>query len=175
MDGVELRTERLALRQWRDDDVDAMTAINSDPEVHAFLAAAPDRELTMAGIGRARAHWERYGYGHFAVEVLAGELAGQLVGFCGVGHPTFVPELAERTELGYRLGRFAWGRGYATEAAIAAREDAFERCRLAEVISLIDPENVRSQRVAEKGGLRPGETVVNPLTGLDLVVWSRSR
>jgi RimJ/RimL family protein N-acetyltransferase len=174
MSSVELRTERLLLRQPREEDVEPMTAINSHPEVHEFLAATPDRELTAAGIGRSQEHWERHGYGHFMVEATAGELAGQLLGFCGVAHPAFVPELAERPELGYRLGRFAWGRGYATEAAVAARGDVFERCELPEVISLIDPRNERSQRVAEKGGLEPGGTVVNPLTGLDLVVWSRA-
>ncbi len=171
---VELRTERLLLREPREEDVEPMTAINSHPEVHQFLAAAPDRELTAAGIARSRAHWERHGYGHFMVEATVEEVAGQLLGFCGVAHPTFVPEMADRPELGYRLGRFAWGRGYATEAAIVAREDAFGRCGLSEVISLIDRRNERSQRVAEKGGLTPGETIINPLTGFDLVVWSRA-
>jgi RimJ/RimL family protein N-acetyltransferase len=85
---------------------------------------------------------------------------------------TFIPAVAERTELGYRLARPAWSQGFATEAALACRDDAFYRAGLSELISLIDPANIRSQRVAEKVGMAPGESVRNPLTGTDVTVWS---
>jgi RimJ/RimL family protein N-acetyltransferase len=69
--------------------------------------------------------------------------------------------------VGWRLGRWAWGRGLATEAAIAARDDAFARLALPEIISIIHPENDRSQRVAVKLGMRRRRRIENPLIGID--------
>lgn len=172
MRGLELRTKRLLLRPWRDSDLEPMAAINAHPEVHQFLSRPPDQALTADSIARAREHWQRHRYGFFALEPRLGPLAGELIGFCGVHHPTFIPELAQRTELGYRLARPAWGHGFATEAAIACRDDAFYRAGLAELISLIDPTNLRSQRVAEKVGMTPGAPARNPLTGTDVIIWS---
>ena len=77
--------------------------------------------------GRVEEHWEEHGFGHWAVEPLEGPLAGRMIGFVGVAYPTFLPELASRPELGWRLARESWGSGYATEAALLARDDAFTR------------------------------------------------
>lgn len=149
-----------------------MTAIDSHPEVYEFLSRQPGRAMTAELIAAARRNWEQHRFGFFAVEPRVGPLAGELIGFCGVSHPTFIPAVAERTELGYRFAHAAWGQGFATEAAIACRDDAFYRIGLPELISLIDPANVRSQRVAEKIGLAPGPQVRNPLTHTDLTIWS---
>jgi len=170
--GIELRTKRLLLRPWRDADVEPLTEINAHPDVHQFLSRQPDRAMTADLIATTRQHWEEHRLGFFAVQARVGPLAGELIGFCGVQHPTFVPEVAERTELGYRFARPAWGRGFATEAAIACRDDAFYRVGLPELISLIDPANARSQRVAEKVGMSPGPLVRNPSTETDLTIWS---
>ena len=172
MRGVELRTKRLLLRPWRDADLEPLVALNAHPEVYEFLTSVPDRDWTADFIARSRRHFEQHRFGRFALEATSGELAGQLIGFCGVAHPTFIPAVADRPELGYRLGRFAWGQGFATEAAIACRDDAFYRAGLRQLISLIDPGNTRSRRVAEKVGMSPGEAVRNPLSGTDVTVWS---
>ena len=74
-------------------------------------------------------------------------------------------------ELGWRLDRTAWGRGLATEAAVAARDDAFVRLGLAELISIIHPENHRSQRVAIKLGMRRALSIENLVLGRDVDVW----
>ena len=74
-------------------------------------------------------------------------------------------------ELGWRLARSAWGRGLATEAAAAARDDAFERLGLPELISIIHPENERSKRVAVKLGMRMRGEITNPVFGIDVGVW----
>ena len=172
MRGLELRTKRLLLRPWRDADLEPLVALNADPEVYAFLSKVPDREWTEGFIADARDHFEKHRFSRFALEATGGGLAGRLIGFCGVAYPSFIPAVADRPELGYRLGRFAWGQGFATEAALACRDDAFYRVGLAELISLIDPANARSQRVAEKLGMTPGPPVPNPLTGTDVTVWS---
>lgn len=157
MRGVELRTKRLLLRPWRDSDLEPMAAIEDRP---------------AETIERSRLHWEAHRYGFYALEARAGPLAGELVGFCGVQHPTRIPELAERAELGCRLARPARGRGFATEAAIACRDDAFYRVGLPELISLIDSADARAQRLAEKLGMTPGPSAHDPRTGTDPTVWS---
>jgi RimJ/RimL family protein N-acetyltransferase len=170
-DGEALHTGRLILRRWRPEDARPMAAINSDPAVTEFLNRRMDGAATAAFLGRTEAHWAEHGFGHWAVEPLTGPLAGAMIGFVGVAYPTFMPELATRPELGWRLGAASWGSGYATEAALAARDDAFTRLGLPELISIIHPDNERSQRVAEKAGMTIERQVHNEVLGRDVDVW----
>ena len=170
-DGDTLRTERLVLRRWRPEDESPMAAINSDPAVTEFLNRRMDAAATAAFLGRTQEHWAEHGFGHWAVEPTVGPLAGEMIGFVGVAHPTFLPELANRPELGWRLSSASWGRGYATEAALAARDDAFTRLALPELISIIHPENAPSRRVAEKAGMSIERQVWNEVLARDVDVW----
>jgi RimJ/RimL family protein N-acetyltransferase len=95
------------------------------------------------------------------------------IGFAGVAYPTFLPELAERPEIGWRLAQTAWGHG-ATEATAAARDDAFCRLKLPELISIIHPENVRSRRLATKLGMTPEREVFNPVLDRTTDGWQLS-
>jgi RimJ/RimL family protein N-acetyltransferase len=141
-----LRTERLLLRPWRDDDVEAFAALNADPIVMEHFPSLLDRAQTEAMVGRIRAHFDREGFGLWAVEVPG---VAPFIGFTGLQRPTFMPE---SVEVGWRLARAAWGAGYATEAARAAVAYAFETLALPELISMTVPSNVRSQRVMAKLG-----------------------
>jgi RimJ/RimL family protein N-acetyltransferase len=164
----ELLTERLRLRRWRPDDAVAMGAINGDPEVARYLNAPTDDAAVDAFVGQRIEHWDAHGFGFWAVELLATQ---ELVGFAGVGYPLFLPSVAHRPELGWRLARHAWGRGLATEAAAAARDDALGRLGLAELISIIHPANKRSQSVARKLGMSIDTLVRHPGLGLDVEIW----
>jgi RimJ/RimL family protein N-acetyltransferase len=93
-------------------------------------------------------HWELRGYGLWVVE-----RAGELIGRIGLLNPEGWPGL----EVGWLLGRHAWGHGYATEAARASVEYAWRELGAQELISLIAPDNTPSQRVAQRLGMRPGE------------------
>ena len=148
-----------------------MAQINSDPEVTRHLNRAAGAGAPGAFVERAEEHWERHGFGWFAVESREAALAGACIGFVGVTYPTFIPELSERPELGWRLARRAWGRGYATEAATAARDHAFAALGLAELIAVIHPANARSQRVAAKVGMRVEGRVQNPWLGQKVELW----
>jgi RimJ/RimL family protein N-acetyltransferase len=77
----------------------------------------------------------------------------------------------DRPELGWRLGRESWGHGYATEAALAARDDAFGRLGLPALISIIHPENEPSRRVATKVGMSIRFQVFNPVHDLEVDIW----
>lgn len=167
----ELLTPRLRLRRWRADDEEAMVAINSDPEVTEFLNRKMDAAATAAFLLRTHEHWGSHGFGHWAVEPLDGPLAGRLIGFVGVAYPTFLPELADRPELGWRLARESWGHGYASEAAVAARDDAFTRLALPELISIIHPANERSRRVATKLGMSIQSQIFNSVIARNVDIW----
>ncbi|MEO8966411.1 MAG: GNAT family N-acetyltransferase [Solirubrobacteraceae bacterium] len=170
----ELITARLRLRPWREDDVGALAAINRDPEVTRYLNRPVDDAAVEAFFGLVTEHWAQHGFGFWAVDVCGAETAPQFIGFAGVAYPTFLPELAHRPEIGWRLARKVWGRGYATEAARAARDDAFTRLKLPELISIIRAENTRSQRLARTLGMTPEQTVFNPVLNRATDIWQIS-
>lgn len=172
---TDLRTPRLLLRPWRAEDEAPMAAINQDPEVARYLNR-PITEAALVGfLPFLVAHWEEHGFGPFALE--AGEgcdgiAPGTFLGFAGVAHPTYLPVLAHRPEIGWRLARAAWGRGLATEAALAARDHAFATLGLPELIAIVHPQNARSQAVARKLGMTVTAHVHNPLLHRFVEVWA---
>ena len=144
-----LETERLWLRAFREEDLDAYAAICADPEVMRYLGDG--RVLSRADAWRQMAliigHWTLRGYGLWAVEERAtGDLIGRLGFFNPEGWPGF--------ELGWMLRRASWGRGYATEGAGRALAHAFTEMGRDHLISLIRPDNRASIRVAERLGER---------------------
>jgi RimJ/RimL family protein N-acetyltransferase len=170
--GDVLLTPRLRLRRWRPEDEPPMRAINRHPEVARHLNRPPSDGPVDDFHLFALAHWEQHGFGPFALESREPGLEGAFLGFTGVAHPVYLPALATRVELGWRLGRTAWGRGLATEAALAVREHALTTLALRDLISVVHPENVRSQRVTTKLGMEIERQVHNPLIGLDVDVWA---
>ncbi len=148
-----------------------MAAINRDPEVTRFLNRPVDEQAVTAFFGAMVEHWDVHGFGLFAVESCEADRSGAFLGFVGVGFPTFLPEVSMRPELGWRLKRTAWGRGLATEAATAARDDAFGRLGMRELISIIHPSNTRSQTVASKLGMSVEGQVLNPVIDRQVDVW----
>jgi RimJ/RimL family protein N-acetyltransferase len=140
-----LTTERLTLRGWRDDDLDAYAEITADPEVMRFMGGALDRAATWREIALFAGHWDLRGFGLWVVE-----REGALIGRVGLWQPEGWPGL----EVGWLLGKHAWGHGYATEAALATVGYAWDELGADRLISLIAPDNVASQRVAERLGMR---------------------
>lgn len=174
-DGEALRTERLILRRWRPEDEAPMAAINSDPEVTELLNLRMDAAAIASFLDGTEKHWAQHGFGRFAVEPTDGPLTGEMIGFVGVAYPGFLPELSTRPELGWRLSSASWGYGFATEAALAARDDAFTRLAFEELISIIHPDNTRSRRVAEKAGMTIEGQVHNEVLNRDVDVWQLPR
>jgi RimJ/RimL family protein N-acetyltransferase len=140
-----LETERLLLRQFRDDDLDAFAAMSADLEVMEFLGPVMSRRDAWRAMAMALGHWELRGYGLWAAEERA---TGRLVGRIGLYNPEGWPGL----EVGWALARDAWGRGYATEGGRASLDYAFDALGADHVISVIRPDNARSVAVAERLG-----------------------
>ena len=148
MDGVsELRTARLLLRRWRDEDRAPFAALNADPVVMEHFPATLTREQSDALVDRIEAHVDEHGYGLWAVEV-----DGAFVGFTGLVWQTYEAAFTPALEVGWRLARHAWGHGYATEAATAALARGLEE--VDSVISTTALSNLRSQRVMQRLGMR---------------------
>jgi len=152
----EIETPRLLLRRWREGDLDAYARICADPEVMRYLPATLSRGESaeqMAGFVR---HWGERGFGLWAVEERA---SGEFIGFVGLMYHDDWPEGEHETEVGWRLSRPYWGRGLATEGALASVRYGFEELGLERIISVTLPENAASRRVMEKAGLAlRGET-----------------
>ena len=144
-----IETERLVLRMFRESDTDAYAEMVADPEVMRFLGGNPlPRAEAWRNMAMVLGHWHLRGYGMWAVEE---KESGEFVGRVGCWRPEGWPGL----EVGWTLHRRFWGRGYATEAARSSMDYAFTMLDQTRVISLIDPENVNSIRVAERLGERP--------------------
>jgi RimJ/RimL family protein N-acetyltransferase len=148
-----------------------MAQINRDPEVTRYLNRATGPAATRAFYAAAVGHWQDHGFGLWAVESLAPEDVGAFLGFVGLAYPTFLPAIAARVEIGWRLARRAWGRGLATEGAVAARNHAFDVVGLGELISVIHPDNERSRRVATKLGMTVEQRILHAGLGREVEVW----
>jgi RimJ/RimL family protein N-acetyltransferase len=158
---LELRTERLLLRPWREEDRDPFAALNADPEVMEHFPAPLDRAESDAFIDRMQARLGQRGFGFLALERL--DRPGCL-GFVGLSVPRFEAAFTPCVEVGWRLARSAWGHGYATEAAHAALDDGFGRVGLTEIVSFTAEINERSQAVMRRLGLThdPAEDFDHP-------------
>jgi RimJ/RimL family protein N-acetyltransferase len=165
-----VQTARLTLRRWQAADRDAFAAIWADPDVARRLRPDSPADEAVAGarFEHHLRHWEKHGFGLWASEDRA---RGEVVGWVGPAHPTFLPELADAVEIGWTLRRRFWGRGLATEGARVAVSKSFECLGLDEVISLIDPANRRSIAVAERLGMTGTRTARHPDMGIDLRVY----
>lgn len=147
----ELRTDRLLMRRWRDEDRAPFAAMNADPEVMRYFPQPLDRAASDAFVNRIEARFEEQGFGLWALEVPG---PGAFIGYTGLNPmPDGVPG-AGGMEVGWRLAREAWHRGYATEAARAAVAVAFGGAGLTELWSMTAVLNVPSQAVMRRVGMR---------------------
>lgn len=164
-----LTTDRLVLRGWRDEDLDALAALDADPEVMRYIGdgSTRTREQTVRTLERLAWMWDHQGFGLFAVDwrgdlpdeaaeaaarLGLGEEAARFAGWVGLSVPKFLPEILPAVEIGWRLGRHWWGRGIATEAATEVLRFGFGDLALDHVVSICDARNAGSERVMTKLG-----------------------
>lgn len=153
MEAPEVLTPRLRLRAWTDEDVQGLADIYADPESVRYLRFH-DVEGTRQQIERFKTHWERHGFGLWAVEQRA---TGRFVGRIGLMHHDDWTASPHDAEVGWVVARDLWGQGLATEGGRAALN--FGALGVTDFISIANVDNAGSQRVMQKLSLvRRGET-----------------
>jgi ribosomal-protein-alanine N-acetyltransferase len=165
---MQLETERLWLKGWSDEDLDAFRPLATDPEVLKYInGGVPWTEAELVEyIGRQRGHLEKHGY---CMWRLVEKATGRMVGFGGIQPLKDAPG----TEIGWWLARDCWDKGLATEAARASLSDAFTRCGLTRLIAVAMPDNTASRHIMDKLGMTYETTGVRK--GFDIVVYGISR
>ncbi|HSI83057.1 MAG: GNAT family N-acetyltransferase [Candidatus Methylacidiphilales bacterium] len=150
----EFTTERLLLRRWNSQDVVPFALINEDPRVMEFMPRVLTRLESKQWIDDLEQHFEKHGFGLWAVEHLKTQ---RLIGYTGIHIPRFA-SLLPCVEIGWRFAFDVWGNGYATEAARAALKFGFEQAKLQEIRSFTVPANERSWRVMQRIGMNHDPT-----------------
>jgi RimJ/RimL family protein N-acetyltransferase len=148
---IELQTQRLRLRQWRDADREPFAAMNADPAVMEFFPALQTRAASDASIDAWQAQFAVQGWSNWAAELLD---TGRFIGFVGLSVPRRVLPCSPCVEIGWRLARPFWGQGLASEAARGALRVGFEQLALPEIVSFTALGNLRSRAVMERIGMR---------------------
>ena len=144
---IVLQTARTYLRKMTFEDADDLLQIFSDPQAMRFYPSTKTRDETVEWISRNLDRYKTYGFGMYMVVL---KDSGCVAGTCGLVMQQI--DQKQEVEIGYLFLRKYWGRGLATEAAAACR-DYGRQLGFSRLVSLIDPDNWASRRVAEKNGL----------------------
>jgi RimJ/RimL family protein N-acetyltransferase len=138
------------LERWdHERHADGLAAACADPEVQRFLGGPLERDASDVLSAQIEAHWNTFGFGLWAVVARDGGTAG----FAGACRAAWHHEHHDSTEVGWRLARWAWGRGYATRAGALGAAAAFETFSLEEVVAFVHPDNARSIAVVGRLGM----------------------
>jgi RimJ/RimL family protein N-acetyltransferase len=170
-----LETVRLILRELEPEDAAALALVLSDRETMRYYPAPLDRQQVQEWIVRNRRRYHDDGVGLWAMVLKS---SGEVIGDCGITRQQVEGE--HLYEVGYHLRRDHWGQGLATEAAIACRDWAFANLKADRVISLIRPENIASQRVAERNGMKVWKRInwrslPHNVYAIDRAEWERKK
>jgi RimJ/RimL family protein N-acetyltransferase len=144
-------TDRLLLRNWTDADRPLFHEINSDPEVMEFFAFRRDRAEADSMLDSIRNAIATAGLGFYAMAL---KETDEPIGFCGLWRPELEPFLPAGTiEIGWRLAKRHWGKGYVTEAGEASLRHGFTQFNPSEIVSFAVADNHRSTNVMRRLGL----------------------
>lgn len=157
---LTIQTARLQLRPWLPSDLVPFAALNADPEVTRYFPTTLSREQSDTIAQRCQALIAERGWGLWAAENLE---SGEFIGMIGLHIPAVALPFAPCVEIGWRLARQHWGKGYATEGARGALELAFSKIGLSEVVSFTSIHNTRSELVMQRLGMqRQPDTFAHP-------------
>lgn len=165
-------SQRLGFRPWKPNDLDQFAAMNTDPMVMEYFPKPLSRKESAEFLDRLFNHYAKHGYCYFAVEILESR---EWIGFTGLAYQTYEAAFTPATDIGWRLKRSVWGRGFATEAVKRCLQYAFEDLGLQKVISTCPKQNHRSELVMQKIGMKKAGEFDHPnlqeYPGLQKCVW----
>ena len=144
-------SERLGFRNWQPTDTAQLFALNSDKEVMEFFPHLPSLEETKALIEKMTNQFEKNGFCYFAVDVLE---AGEFIGFIGIAEQNFEADFTPCIDIGWRLDKKYWGKGYASEGAKRCLEFAFKEKQIDSVKAVAPKINRKSVGVMKKIGMK---------------------
>ena len=150
----EIKTDRLLLRQWKHSDREEFAKLNADPEVMRYFPSVLDRSESDSIAKTCEELISERGWGFWAVESLE---SGKFIGFVGLHIPTDNLPFSPCVEVGWRLAKEYWGKGFATEAALASLRFGFVEIDLNEIVSFTAVVNNRSRSVMERIGMEFNE------------------
>src|SRR3990167_4707868 len=145
-----IKTERLILRPWREEDLEPFAKLNADPRVMEYFPGLKSRQESDHSAKLMSDHIQRCGWGLWAVSLIH---TGEFIGFIGLEDVYFTANFTPAVEIGWRLAFDYWGKGYATEGAMASLRYGFEVLKLEEIVSFTAVQNMRSRAVMEKIGM----------------------
>lgn len=154
------KTERLLLRAWRDEDLVPFAEMNADPEVMRYFLQPLTAEESQSYLETFRQRMAENGFGFGAIEE---QQSGELAGFVGLNRPGYSLPFSPCVEIGWRLRKKFWGKGYAPEAAREALRIGFDEYDLDSIVAFTALPNLPSQRVMEKLGMRRSGEFDHPL------------
>jgi ribosomal-protein-alanine N-acetyltransferase len=146
---VDFETPRLHFRRFTPDDLHALAAIRADADVMKYIGPGRTESIdeVRAKLVKVWTHWDQHGFGYWA---LIDKATSKLAGWCGLSYL----EDTEDIEIGYGLAKSYWGKGLATEAAAAVMKYGFVQLRLERIVAVAYPENIPSQVIMKKLGMK---------------------
>lgn len=153
-----INTPRLTLRHWRSSDLEPFASMNQDSNVMRYFPRVLTHAESQAAIERYQTSIDAEGFGFYAVEL---KETSDFIGFVGAMRTRAELPLTPSVEVGWRLDSAWWGKGFATEAAIAVRDDCFTRLGLDEIIAITPTTNLPSQNVMVKLGMLKHDSTFN--------------
>ncbi|MEL6926544.1 MAG: GNAT family N-acetyltransferase [Bacteroidota bacterium] len=152
-------SERLGFRAWKPDDLSGLSALCADEAVMRYFPAVLDAEESKSLFDRLIDHHRKHGFTYFAVDRLDSH---EFIGFIGLARQDYESYFTPCVDIGWRLKRAAWGKGFATEGAKACLQHAFGALELNEIYAVTTHNNTASERVMQKIGMQPLPDFIHP-------------
>lgn len=144
------KSERLGFRNWDARDFDGFLKLNTDPEVMRFFPTINDASTSRAAMRRYQKMYEERGYCYFAVDRLIDE---QFIGFIGLCYQDYEASFTPVVDIGWRLDKAFWAKGYATEGALSCLRYGFQEIGLEKIVAIAPQINQPSIHVMQKIGM----------------------
>lgn len=154
------KSERLGFRNWLTSDIKIMCEINADPAVMEFFPTTKSQKETIEFIERMQKQFTEKGFCYFAVDKLD---ANEFIGFIGLSEQTFVADFTPCIDIGWRLKKSEWNKGYATEGALACLKYTFDKLKIEKIIAIAPCVNIKSEQVMKKIGMKKVKYFNHPL------------